>query len=256
MAWGKVDDKLHASVKWRRASKGARALWTTSLSWCCDQENDGFVPKDMLRVLDGTPTEAKSLVDAGLWNKSAEGWEFHNWNKYNPDSASLRAKREAESEGGKRGNHARWHRKQGIKVPECEYCYPAEPDSGGPRVPDQGGDSGANPPVPARPGPSQSTSKEVDMGAPKRATQIPKSWTPTKEHYERAKKTALNFKAETEKFRNHVLEKGRTSKNWNLAFTNWLIKAAEYAHRNQGPQSTADRNAYSAWGKTPPGVAS
>lgn len=157
MAWGKIDDKLHGSVKWRRATKGARALWTTALSWCSDQEDGGTVPADMLRYLDGTRADAQSLVRAGLWRETSEGWIFHNWEKYNPDAASLQAKREAESEGGKRGNHARWHVKQGITVPDCDYCTPSGGDSGTRSGPDQGGESGANPPDPTRPDPTQST---------------------------------------------------------------------------------------------------
>src|SRR5690625_2216887 len=164
MAWAKVDDKLHASVKWRRASKGARALWTTALSWCSDQENGGHVPADMLRVLDGTPSDAKSLVNAGLWNVVDDGWEFHNWTEYNPDSASLKAKREAESLGGKRGNHARWHVKQGITVPDCEFCTPSGHPSGTRSGPDQGGESGANPPDPTRPVPTRPDNKNKQRG--------------------------------------------------------------------------------------------
>jgi len=159
MAWGKVDDKLHASVKWRRATKGARALWTTALSWCSDQENDGSVPRDMLRILDGTRADAQSLVHAGLWHETDAGWIFNDWADYNPDSATLKAKREAESKGGKRGNHARWHVKQGISVPECEFCAPSGGDSGTRSGPDQGGESGANPPVPTRPDPTQPQEK-------------------------------------------------------------------------------------------------
>lgn len=155
MAWGKVDDKLHASVKWRRASKGARALWTTALSWCSDQENDGHVPADMLRTLDGTKAEAANLVAAGLWDEADEGWVFHDWADYNPDGASKKAKREAESVGGKRGNHVRWHVREGIKVEGCEFCTP---DSGTRSGGDQVGESGANPPVPTRPVPTRTTS--------------------------------------------------------------------------------------------------
>lgn len=157
MAWAKVDDKLHGSVKWRRASKGGRALWTTALSWCSDQENGGKVPVDMLRVLDGTNADASSLVRAGLWHETDEGWIFNDWADYNPDSASLKAKREAESKGGKLGNHTRWHVKAGINVPECEFCNPSGTRSGGESAPDRVETSGGNPPVPTRPDPTQTT---------------------------------------------------------------------------------------------------
>lgn len=122
MAWAKVDDKLHMSVKWRRASKGARALWTTALSWCSDQETGGEVPRHMLRALDGTLSDAKNLVSVGLWDEVRDGWTFHDWSEYNPDAASARAVREAKSEGAQRSNHVRWHVKRHVTVPGCEFC--------------------------------------------------------------------------------------------------------------------------------------
>lgn len=93
MAWGKVDDKLHSSPKWRTASKGGRALWVTGLSWCMDQETDGFVPKAIVSALDGSTADVKSLVAAGLWVAVDGGYEFHNWAKYQPSKASLDEKR-------------------------------------------------------------------------------------------------------------------------------------------------------------------
>lgn len=122
MAWGKVDDRLHSHPKWRRASKGARALWTTALSWCSSFPSDGIVPTHMLAALDGTPAEAKSLVDAGLWVKRDDGWAFHEWSERNPDASSVIAKKAAMSEGSGRGLHTRWHVKRNLRVPDCEWC--------------------------------------------------------------------------------------------------------------------------------------
>lgn len=122
MTWGKVDDKLHSSVKWRRASRTARGLWTTALSWCSDQENGGQVPTDMLRVLDGTKADALSLVRVGLWETTDDGYVFHDWDDHNPDTATVKASRAAKSKGGKEGNHVRWHVKKGLVVEGCEFC--------------------------------------------------------------------------------------------------------------------------------------
>jgi len=231
MAWGKVDDKLHASVKWRRASKGGRALWTTALSWCSDQENGGQVPSDMLRVLDGTPSDAKSLVSAGLWDTTGDGWEFHDWADYNPDSASAKAVREAKSDGGKQGNHARWHVKRKVRVPGCEFCE-SDPESDNRLDSDRTSESGPNPPVPTRPDPTPKTPSESKPRS--RATSLPKNWTPTQEHIERAAQDGLDLNRELVKFRAHAEEKGRTAKSWNGAFTRWLIQAAEYAQARPG----------------------
>lgn len=122
MAWAKVDDRLHAHPKWRRASKGARALWTTALSWCSSFPSDGEVPADMLAYLGGTPAEAKILVEVGLWNETSGGFSFHEWAERNPDSASTRAALAKKSEGGRRGNHTKWHVKRNVLVPGCEFC--------------------------------------------------------------------------------------------------------------------------------------
>lgn len=131
MAWGKVDDGLHSHLKWRSASKGARALWTTALSWSCDQGTGGFVPTGILRSLDGTPAEAKSLTSSGLWDVVDGGWQFHQWDERNPDADSVKAKKDAESVAGKEGNHIRWHEKRNVFSEDCEFCIAA---SGSDRV--------------------------------------------------------------------------------------------------------------------------
>lgn len=122
MSWGKVDDRLHSHPKWRRASKGARALWATALSWCSDQANGGHIPSDMLGFLDGTRAEADCLVRVGLWVVDDGGWAFHQWDERNPDASSARAAQDAKKEGGRLGAHTRWHAKKGLVVPDCEWC--------------------------------------------------------------------------------------------------------------------------------------
>lgn len=164
MTWGKVDDKLHSSVKWRRASRTARGLWTTALSWCSDQENGGMVPADMLRHLDGTKADAASLVKVGLWETTDDGYLFHDWDDHNPDVATVKATRAAKSKGGQFGNHERWHVKRGIKVDECEFC-----ESDNRSDTDRGSESGANPPDPTRPDPTRSHSSKRDTGTPRNA---------------------------------------------------------------------------------------
>lgn len=130
MSWGKVDDRLHSHPKWRRASKGARALWTTALSWCSSFPSDGIVPRHMLAVLDGTAAEARALVDAGLWLTCDEGWRFHQWEERNPDAVSQKALMTDQRSGGKFGSHQRWHVKRHLKVEGCEFCDPKGAENG------------------------------------------------------------------------------------------------------------------------------
>lgn len=63
----------------------------------------------------------------------------------------------------------------------------------------------------------------------KRASVLPDSWSPSEKHAELAKELGLDLDAEAEKFRDWILDRGMTSKDWEARFRNWLRKAAEIA---------------------------
>lgn len=97
--WGKLYGSLHGSPEWRAATKAARALWTTALSWCIDQEGqDGDVPAHMLRTLEGTLTEAQCLVDVRLWDAIDGGWHIRNYERRQRTKEKIDADREAAAE--------------------------------------------------------------------------------------------------------------------------------------------------------------
>jgi len=106
--WGKVYGSLHGSAKWRRATKGARALWTTALSWCVDQEaSDGEVPRDMLKMLDGTAREASNLVEVELWDVTPGGWRFHDWSQRQRTRDQIQRDRESAAQRQRRARERR-----------------------------------------------------------------------------------------------------------------------------------------------------
>lgn len=75
MPYGLVDDKLHASARWMRATKGARALWVSGLSWCAAQGRyDGRISHHVLKVLGGTKRDADTLVEVGLWERDGDNF--------------------------------------------------------------------------------------------------------------------------------------------------------------------------------------
>lgn len=92
--WGKVYGSLHSSVKWQRATKGARACWTSAFSWSIAQGTDGYIPSDVLRVLDATKAEAHKLVEVGLWEEIEGGWTFHDWLGHNLSDQHIQEERE------------------------------------------------------------------------------------------------------------------------------------------------------------------
>jgi hypothetical protein len=129
--WFKVDDKLHDHRKSRVAKKAAMGVWVLAGSWCMDNLTDGFVPLDVLGRW-GTKSDAQALVRAGLWldasRNGEKGFQFHDWDRFQPSAAVTAAVKAKEAEAGLRGNHKRWHSDRGITDPMCEYCH---------RVPDQ-----------------------------------------------------------------------------------------------------------------------
>jgi len=151
MAWFKVDDKLHAHRKSRKAGKAALGLWVLAGSYCMDNDTDGFVAEDIIKVWGGTKADAARLVEAGLWQTARhhgeDGWRFHDWTHFQPSAAVTAAKKAKEREAGLRGNHQRWHLDRGVTDPDCEYCYRV-PDGAPDDDPIGGGESGANRPVP------------------------------------------------------------------------------------------------------------
>lgn len=106
MAWFKVDDRLHASPKTRRAGE-AMALWVMAGSWCADQLTDGFFPADMAPMLTRNWKKlSEKLVEVGLWVTTSQqgqpGWVFHDWESYQPSRTQVLLAREAAAERQKR----------------------------------------------------------------------------------------------------------------------------------------------------------
>lgn len=173
MPWFKIDDGFHGHPKVIGLSTSAIGLWTLAGTWAAQYLTDGDVPLAMIGRLNGTKDDADALVAAGLWIASPDGYAFHDWSEYQPDAASTKMKRDAESEGGARGNHTRWHERRGVVVEGCEFCKGSGTRSAndrvGDRVPDEAPDQGPdvvpdsppNPPVPVPvPDPSFSNEKE------------------------------------------------------------------------------------------------
>jgi len=94
--WFKVDDKLHAHRKARRAGKAAMGVWLLAGSWSADNLTDGFIPADYLPLW-GSPADARRLVQVGLWEPAEldgePGWRFNDWGDYNPTREQVETER-------------------------------------------------------------------------------------------------------------------------------------------------------------------
>lgn len=102
--WFRVDDSLVTHPKWISTPPRARGLWITAGSWCAGQLNDGYVPRNVLRVLGANTADATALVNAGLWEPvEGGGWKFHDWHDYQPSAEEVQVKREKRAAAGRRG---------------------------------------------------------------------------------------------------------------------------------------------------------
>lgn len=82
------------------------------------------------------------------------------------------------------------------------------------------------PPVPAAPARS-----------PKRASALPADFEPNENAHSLAASLALDLTVELAKFRDYYAMTGKTGKDWQAGFRNWLTKAAEF--RGSRPQARA-----------------
>jgi hypothetical protein len=82
------------------------------MCWTAKQQTDGKLPSRLLTRLawrcQDPATAAAELIEAGVWDKTPEGWEIHDFLDYNPTKeqvVELAAKRSA---AGTAGAMARW----------------------------------------------------------------------------------------------------------------------------------------------------
>ena len=102
MTFFNVDDNLGANDKWlsiaRKDRLAAAGLWTFAGSWCAHNLTDGHVPTAWLEEQPSGLRLAQMLVDARLWRKHANGFQFANWGKYQPTREKELKRRSANAE--------------------------------------------------------------------------------------------------------------------------------------------------------------
>lgn len=112
MAWFKVDDNFEGSPKILGVSAAALGLWTLAGAWSARFLTDGEVPESWVRIkcaqyagqLDAAADE---LVTAGMWERTANGYRFHDWHDYQPSSDEVAERRAKRVAAGRKGGMAR-----------------------------------------------------------------------------------------------------------------------------------------------------
>lgn len=103
MTWFKVDDGFYSHEKVVSIPRGVRAeaigTWTLCGTWSAAKDRDGFVPAHMIEELGASSAGAEALVSAGLWKRRrGGGFQFVNWEKYQPTVTSKIEKRKSEAQ--------------------------------------------------------------------------------------------------------------------------------------------------------------
>ena len=202
----------------RRERPAAIGVWTIAGAWSMHEMTDGFVPAYMLEEWGGDESNAATLVSAGMWEEDERdgdhGWQFVNWDEYQPTKADVEARRERDRERKRNQPRDKGGKFAGRTVNAMDSAR--NPD--GADTDSRGNVSDSTVPLPSPPLPAPSS-------APKRASKLPDDWTPTAEHQAQAAQAGINISLEVEKMRDWALSKGETRKDWNATFRNWLRNA-------------------------------
>lgn len=104
MSWVKLDDQFFSNPKVLLAGRDARDLYLAGLAFCAAQLTDGFIPDNALRMLaaqadvDEPAALAVRLVAVDLWERLDDGYQIHDWLKYNPPASEQKRKRDLNAE--------------------------------------------------------------------------------------------------------------------------------------------------------------
>ena len=90
-----IEDKRHRAI----------VTYVAGLGYAGAQGTDGFLPSAALPVIHGTRTDAKHLVDVGLWLESLGGWEINDWNEHQQSSEETQLRKKKARDAAM----ARWH---------------------------------------------------------------------------------------------------------------------------------------------------
>lgn len=240
MTWFKVDDGLCFHPKAIAAGNAALGLWVRAGSWCGANLTEGWLPATMVGTLGGQKRDAQKLVHSGLWihtgptpdahtpNTSgtpaahtvgheadmsecitcglSEGYQFRDWDVYQPTKAQVEADRKASRERQAKHREAK---RNGVSNGVTDTVTNPVTNA-----------------TPTRPDPTSSSSGTT-RGA-KRATQLPDDWKPKDDHLAIAVEYGLDPAFELRSFRDYYEATGKTHKNWDAAFRTWLNKSKSF----------------------------
>lgn len=101
MPWVKIDDRFPSHRKIALLSDRAFRLHVSAICWCSENLTDGRITDRELKLIAhirGLKATAKQLEDAGLWDRTDDGWVIHDFLDYNPSRTQVLAERKKNAE--------------------------------------------------------------------------------------------------------------------------------------------------------------
>lgn len=129
----KLDVGITEHPKFVGLSADAWTLWLHGTAYAARNLTDGHIPGVIVGRLANIRNAARTATEleaAGLWERDRDGWRIHDYLDHNRSAADADAAKTAQTAGGTRGNHKRWHVDRGIVDPDCPHCQPSPTPSG------------------------------------------------------------------------------------------------------------------------------
>lgn len=107
-----VDDGFASHPKVTGLKRGATreraaGLWVLAGSWSAHYLTEGRIPYEQVDELGCSHVAARWLVERGLWLRTDDGYQFHDWTgNGNPSKAEVLDRRAKRSEAGAKGGKA------------------------------------------------------------------------------------------------------------------------------------------------------
>lgn len=231
MPWFKIDDTLHSHPKIRGAGLPAMGLWALAGSYSMAYKTDGFVPMWFVETWPQGARRARELTQNGLWNETETGFQFHDWDDFQPTADEIEKDRESARERQRRRREKQREARLGHAPVTRDTPRDVTRDSGG----DVQGES--QHPDPSRPVPSRPEPPTEVVGArkkPKREHRLPDDFKPTDKHQAKADELRLDLPSEFEQFCDHHVAKGSKYEDWGRALHTWLRNSAKYRDNRPG----------------------
>jgi hypothetical protein len=223
--WFKVDDGFHGHPKVVELSLASVGLWTLAGSWCAKYLTNGAVRHKTIVRLGGDAELASELVDADLWQRAGDGYQFKDWEHYQPLKEDVEAERLAAQERMRKVRAA----KKGVKrSPEQEANI--ERSSEEVRIA----------PSQSQSHPSPDPTPKGVVGRKKPEAPLPDDWTPKPSHVKYAADNGIDGRHEEAQFRAHAAANDRRQRDWDAAFRGWLGNAVKWSKDAPSKRSGAD----------------